>query len=569
MFLKILIVFIIIVFIMLLVFYTMRRRADKLIETIETRKKVLFDRPVIDQLNTVKKIALSGATKVAFEEERQRWEKIIDVDLPQVEKAIDEMEQDNEMFRITSIKPAIGQTEQSLDKIEQTMNKISEALALLQESHKTVSEALQQADTDLVEARKVMLTQAYTFGDQIERLEKEEERLRAEITTAETDYYEGDFLAFYHRKAEIEADIAKLNVQIIEIPPLLQQINHDLPNEFIQLSRGYNGMKAQGYSLNLIDCDGAIERLTAEINGVKALLNAGANQEAFSEVERMSNEVNGLYDQLEAEAVARQFVEAEQLETEEQLQAEKGAVDLLYTEAKLVFEKYELDEEMTAKPATMRKQLKAAEQSYERVKLAYGEGTVDHSQIAACIKDLQQTVCDNRDDQLAYSEQLKKIRKDEMAAQAKAQSYLERLKRVDNYIRRCRIPGMPADVNEKIEKAYAAVQILNTSLEASPINVSEMTVNWRSAEKSTTLAEDAAHEMVEDARLVEAIIQYANRYRFKNQEMAMQLQIAESYYDSDYNYKKALEVAAKHLEKVESGAVNKVEAQLKKGNQQY
>lgn len=569
MFLEILIVFIIIVFIMLLVFYTMRRRADKLIETIETRKKVLFDRPVIEQLNTVKKIALSGATKEAFEEERQRWETIVDVDLPKVEKMIDEMEQDNEMFRFTSIKPAIAQTEQRLAEIEQTMDQISDGLALLQKAHTAVGESLQKADADLVDARKVMLTQAYTFGDQIDRLETEEKRLRSEITTADTDYREGDFLAFYRRKAEIEDEIAKLNVQIIEIPPLLQQLNHDLPNEFIQLSRGYNSMKAQGYSLRLIDCDGTIARLNAEIKGVKSLLNAGDNQEAFAEVERMTSEVNALYDQLEAEAVARQFVEAEQLETEQQVQVEKAAVDLLYAEAKLVFEKYELDEEMTAKPETMRKHLKVAEQAYDRVKLAYAEGTVDHSQIATVIKDLQQTVCDNRDEQLLYSEQLKKIRKDEMAAQAKAQSYLERLKRVDNYIRRCRIPGVPTEVNDKIEAAYAAVTTLDTSLEASPINVSEMTENWRLAGNSTTIAEDDAHEMVEDARLVEAIIQYANRYRFKNQEMAMQLQIAESYYDSDYNYKKALEIAAKQLEKVESGAVGKVEAQLKEGNHQY
>ena len=569
MFLKVLIVFIVIVIIILVVFYMMRRRADKLIEALEIRKKVLFDRPVIDKLNSVKKIALSGETKEAFEGERQRWEHLIDKNLPKVEELLHEMEQDNEMFRITSVKPTALETERLLDSMEKEIDTITKNLDRLTKHHAEVERSLEEADDKLIESRKVLLTQAYTFGSQIERLESEEKRLREEITQANEQYNMGDFLEYYRNKDTIEAHITSLETQIKEIPPLLQKLNHELPNEFVQLSRGYNGMKAQGYSLNLINCDQAIESFKEELKGVESLVSSGDNQEATLEIERITEKVNSLYDQLEAEAVARQFVENEQLETEHQLKMEQDAVEMLYSEAKTVSEKYELSEETAAKPASMRKNLKRAEQNYEQAKIAFSEGTVDHSSIAELIVALQETIAENKVLQQEYSEQLKKIRKDELAAKAKANSYIDSLLKLESYIQRCRIPGVPTDLKESIEEAYISVGSLNASLEETPINVSAMNSLWNEAANRVDGVESGIYEMVENARLVEGVIQYANRYRFKNQELAMQLQVAEGYYDDEHDYNKALEIAAKSLEKVEAGAVKRVEEQLANTNYHY
>lgn len=104
---------------------------------------------------------------------------------------------------------------------------------------------------------------------------------------------------------------------------------------------------------------------------------------------------------------------------------------------------------------------------------------------------------------------------------------------------------MPTDLKESIEEAYISVGSLNASLEETPINVSAMNSLWNEAANRVDGVESGIYEMVENARLVEGVIQYANRYRFKNQELAMQLQVAEGYYDDEHDYNKALEIAAK------------------------
>lgn len=64
--------------------------------------------------------------------------------------------------------------------------------------------------------------------------------------------------------------------------------------------------------------------------------------------------------------------------------------------------------------------------------------------------------------------------------------------------------------------------------------------------------------MVDQARLTEQVIQYANRYRSKYPLLAAKLLEAENLFRS-YEYEVALEQFAKALEEVEPGALKRIE----------
>ncbi|HHQ0097945.1 TPA: septation ring formation regulator EzrA, partial [Listeria monocytogenes] len=103
------------------------------------------------------------------------------------------------------------------------------------------------------------------------------------------------------------------------------------------------------------------------------------------------------------------------------------------------------------------------------------------------------------------------------------------------------------------------IDALEKRLEEKPLNMKAVSQDWRIAEEDLTHLTEKAEEMMENVRLVEHVIQYANRYRLRNKELADELVQAENHFYNDYQYKKALEIAVTALEKVETGAFKKVE----------
>ncbi len=68
-------------------------------------------------------------------------------------------------------------------------------------------------------------------------------------------------------------------------------------------------------------------------------------------------------------------------------------------------------------------------------------------------------------------------------------------------------------------------------------------------------------ELIEDVVLSERIIQYGNRYRSRYSSVRDGLRNAEEAF-RQYEYRRALEEAATTLEKVEPGALKKIEKML-------
>jgi len=86
------------------------------------------------------------------------------------------------------------------------------------------------------------------------------------------------------------------------------------------------------------------------------------------------------------------------------------------------------------------------------------------------------------------------------------------------------------------------------------------------AEENVTYMHDKVEEMLENAFLVEKIIQYGNRYRTRYPFVREKLLEAEKAFRS-YDYAAALEQAAAAVEKVEPGALKKIEALLNEQSQ--
>ena len=87
----------------------MKRRNEEKLKKLEQRKLDLFDLPVFDEVDEIKKMHLVGQSQNTFREWSQKWEDISTSSFAELESRIFEVENLNETFRFL-VHPIVGST---------------------------------------------------------------------------------------------------------------------------------------------------------------------------------------------------------------------------------------------------------------------------------------------------------------------------------------------------------------------------------------------------------------------------------------------------------------------------
>ena len=111
-----------------------------------------------------------------------------------------------------------------------------------------------------------------------------------------------------------------------------------------------------------------------------------------------------------------------------------------------------------------------------------------------------------------------------------------------------------------LAEAKESIEDVQSKLEEKPLDMGSVHIFLEKAIASVTSLYENTQVLIEEMLLAEKVIQYGNRYRSRYPAVAEALRTAEQYF-RDYEYERALEVAASAIEKVDPGSIDKIEAQ--------
>jgi len=120
------------------------------------------------------------------------------------------------------------------------------------------------------------------------------------------------------------------------------------------------------------------------------------------------------------------------------------------------------------------------------------------------------------------------------------------------------LPGMPVSSLEQIQKAQESMQIVYLELEKKPLKMGKVSILLEKASTAVNECYNDTKFMIEQGYFVEKVIQYGNRYRSKNVQIASAMDKSEQLF-REFQYNEALEEAAASIESVEPGAINKLQ----------
>ena len=172
--------------------YFVRKKTLARLDELEQRKEQLFDLPVIEEVDEVKKMHLVGQSQNTFREWNQKWTDLSTTAFADLESQILEVESLNETFRFMKAKQAVEEAEVALLNMEEDVAEIRNGLKELRESEERNSLQVQNALDKYQELKKRMREESDTFGPAYSELQKQLKSIEIEFTQFVTLNTSGD-----------------------------------------------------------------------------------------------------------------------------------------------------------------------------------------------------------------------------------------------------------------------------------------------------------------------------------------------------------------------------------------
>ncbi|WP_342525087.1 septation ring formation regulator EzrA [Chryseomicrobium sp. FSL W7-1435] len=552
-------IMILVAIVLILIF---RRKHNAIISDLDKQKLQIQHKPILEEMTKVKQLNMNGQTEEMFERWRTIWNEVMDHDIPEVDSLLFDAEDFVDKMRFGKASQTEQQIKERLHIAEEKMNSILEELHNLIGSEEKNRIEMEQIQEQFRSARKNVLAHQYSFGEALPALEKELESFQPEMAEYNELTSKGNYMSAREVVMRLKEKGDQLFPKLHDIPTLFSEVSTKIPATLHELRSGKNEMESQGYFLDHLEITQKLDSIDSELVNLKQEIAQLSVGPVKRRVDEMKDELDSLYDLLEKEVRARGYVDQQHLAIAQRLDDTKHQTIAAQEEANYIKQNYHLSDEQLAVPGKCLDKLAVAESKMALVQTRLSEEKSAYSSLEEELRALDQVVGEQDEVQSEFHNRLKNLRIDENSSRAKIVELKRELHMTERSLQKANLPGVPEEIDARFEEADENIFVVEQNLQEVPLNMSTVDANMKKAEGAVQEAIAKAKEMLENAMLVERIIQYGNRYRATNTAVNVKLLEAEHAFRQK-RYTKALEEAGIAVEQAEPGALKKIQKMVK------
>lgn len=552
-------VIVIIAAVLYLIGYFMRKKNQEQLDELEVRKGALFDLPVFEEIDDIKKMHLVGQSQNSFREWNQRWVELSTRSFAELESQIYEVENQNEIFRFMKAKKAVVEANETMTEMEAEVEVIRNGLKELRESEERNSLEVQKALDVYEELSKSLKDDKASFGPAYSEIQKQLRNVEIEFTQFVTLNTSGDPIEAREVLEDAERHTYELEDLMKRIPPMYEELNETFPDQLKEIEEGYNQLLAddyvfpeQNFAEEIQHAKKRVENSMADLEKTEIAAVEVANRDT-------ATAIDALYEVMEREIEAKKYVVTNQKIIDDYISHSLKNNRQLMIELDHVSQSYTLNNNELGRSRGFQTEIEEIIRRQKDLEPRMKEHTVPYSEIQAFYKECYKILDDIENQQLEIDASLKELRKGEKVAQEKVDEYEFRLRSIKRYVEKQRLPGLSADYLEFFYVATDRIEDLSRALNKMRINMDEINRLCDLCEDDLELLDKKTKDLVNAAALTEQMMQYANRYRHTHENIRAALDKSMYLFSTEFRYQDALDEIGTALEAVEPGAFKRIE----------
>jgi septation ring formation regulator len=537
---------------------TVRKKIYKEVDRLEAWKIDIMNRPVTDEMSMMKSLNMVGQTEELFEKWRTDWDEIITTELPNVEEALFDIEEYADKYRIRKANLLVKEINDQLQGIEDTITSILEELQELvgsEEKNRVEIEELKQLYRDV---KRSLLAHSNMFGKAEAKMEHMLTETMAQFDVFDKTMENGNVLQAKELVLSIKEELGNMKHLIEEVPSLLKDCHYTIPNQLDELIQGVREMNEEGFILSHLQIDKEATIMREKLADYRIHLEKAEIEPVTAGVIEIQAKIEGFYDQLEKEVLSKHFVHQKVTPIHESLDVLYDATKRTKTETEQVQVRYQLLGQDIEVQKNIETQINQLLKRFTSVRASVDENDIAYSIIQNELEDIQLQIEAIKQSHQEFTDMLQTLRKDELYVKEKLNEMRKMLLESKRFIQKSNLPGLPESYLFEIKDCNQQVLMVAEKLEEKPLHIPDLTNILEHALENVKILSSKTEEMIEQAYLVEQIIQYGNRYRARSLHMAEKLSEAELAFRS-FDYSRALDEAATALEKIEPGSLKRIQ----------
>ena len=539
--------------------YFVRKKTLARLDELEQRKEQLFDLPVIEEVDEVKKMHLVGQSQNTFREWNQKWTDLSTTAFADLESQILEVESLNETFRFMKAKQAVEEAEVALLNMEEDVAEIRNGLKELRESEERNSLQVQNALDKYQELKKRMREESDAFGPAYSELQKQLKSIEIEFTQFVTLNTSGDPVEAREVLQTAENHTYTLEDVMNRLPVLYEDLNKTFPDQLKEIEEGYQKLIDDHFVFPENNFLAEVSRVRERIeNSMRDLAKTEVNlvEPANSDT---ANDIDALYSIMEREIEAKKYV----LKNREVIAdyvafATKNNRQLLI-EIDHTAQSYTLNHNELGRVRGFQTEVDELVRRNTDMMEKMDGHKIPYSEVQEFYKYAYKILDDIQNQQVEIDEELRELRRGEKVAQEKVENFEFQLRNLKRFVEKQRLPGLPNDYLEFFFMVTDHVEGLNRALNKIRINMEDINRYVDTCQDDLDKLDKETHDLVDAAALTEQMMQYANRYRHSHPDIKASIDRSLDLFTNTYQYQEALDEIGTALERVEPGAFARIE----------
>ncbi len=539
--------------------YYIRKKNQETLNGLEKRKEELFDLPVIEEIDEVKKMHLVGQSQNTFREWNQKWADLSTKSFAELESQIFEVESQNESLKFLKAKAATADADKTLTEMEEQAQTIRQGLKELRETEERNSLAVQKALDIFEELKSELKEEATTFEPAHAELQKQAKQVEEEFTKFVMLNTSGDPIEAREVLEKAEKDTYDLEATMKRVPPLVEELSNRFPGQLEELQAGYQKMIDENYVFPEDQITSDIARVTRKVEASLADLEKVELDTVEAATKEIATDIDDLYATMEKEYDARQYVDRNRKVLSEYIAHSTRNNRQLLIELDHTAQSYTLNHNELGQTRTFQTEIEELFRRNELLEPKIEKKEVPYTEIQAFYKDAYQILDEIENQQVTIDESIRDLRKGEKEAQEKMDHYEFAFRNLKRYVEKQRLPGLPGEYLEYFFLVTDRVEELSKALNKIRINMDDINKMVSVCDEDMVELTDRTHDLVDAAALTEQVMQYANRYRHTHPDVKAAIDHGLDLFNQEYRYQDALDEIGTALERVEPGAFKRIE----------
>lgn len=530
----------------------------KQVDELLNRKADISESPIRQKLMEVSSMNLTGSSAVGLDNIRNDYQEIIDHRLPEVEDIANHSRQNINDMKIFEARKDITTVSETLDAIEEETKRLNDQLDNIQRIDQEQRDAVKVLRMKYQEIGKQLLDQNLSLGPSIDLLEEKLSRLNDDFDTFNQTVDAGD-----HEKAEgqlkkLKASTSEIEAEIKAIPSLYDELTNLFPSQIEEVRDGYDQLINHNYAFENDTVKDEIKAIKAKINDNLETLSNLRLDAVRANNKAIEIRIDELYDILQTEIDARKSVEHNFSVITRFLDHAEKQNKVLLSEIARLDQSYVLNDDQLNLGQVLEGQLNDIRNEHDRDTERITNQPVVYSEIVERLKEENEQLTEIEDRQAALNSELQEMVDSEKDARTRLQQYDNEIHNIKRHVETLNLPGIPEGymdyffvVSDEIEKVGSDMNQVRINMGMINRELDMVSTDIQTLIKKTS-------DLTDDAAISEAAIQYANRYRHTDEEVAAASQQAQKLFDKDHRYNESLSVISKALDKVEPGAIENI-----------